>query len=50
LKDKKQKFEKPVIKDIEELSGKKIPVEIAQLILEQIEEFCLIIIEHYANR
>ncbi len=50
LKDKKQKFEKPTIKDLIELTDEKISEEIVQLLIEQIEEYCLIIIEEYDNR
>jgi hypothetical protein len=49
LINKKLKFEKPSTKDIEEITEEKIPEEIAQLLLDQIEELCLIIIEQHAN-
>jgi hypothetical protein len=50
LKIKKQKFEKPSTQDLIQLLEGKLPVHLAQLLLEQIEELCLIIIEHYASR
>jgi hypothetical protein len=50
LNNKKLKFEKPTTKDIEGIADGKIPEEIAQLLLDQIEELCLIIIEQYASR
>jgi hypothetical protein len=50
LINKKLKFEKPTTKDIEGIADGKIPEEIAQLLLDQIEELCLIIIEQYASR
>jgi len=49
LINKKQKFEKPTTKDLIEITEAKISEEIAQLLLDQIEELCLIIIEQYAN-
>jgi hypothetical protein len=48
--NKKQKFEKPTTKDLNELTEGKMPEEMAQQLLEQIEELCLISIEqYYAN-
>jgi hypothetical protein len=44
------KFEKPTIKDLQALTEGLISDEIAKLLLEQIEELCLIIIEQYASR
>jgi hypothetical protein len=49
LINNKQKFEKPSTKDLHEITEGKISEEIAQLLLDQIEELCLIIIEQYAN-
>jgi hypothetical protein len=49
LKIKKQKFEKPTIKDLNDLSEGAIENDVAVLLLEQIEELCLIIIDYYAN-
>jgi hypothetical protein len=49
LINKKLKFEKPTTKDLIEITEGKIPEKIAQLLLDQIEELCLIIIEQYAN-
>ena len=48
--NKKIKFEKPTTKDIKEITDGKISEEIAQLLIDQIEELCLIIIEQYADR
>jgi len=50
LKDKKEKFEKPTTKDLIELTDQEISEEIAQFLIEQIEVFCLIVIEEHANR
>jgi hypothetical protein len=47
LINKKQKFEKPTTKDLQELAEWKLSDEEAQDLLNQLEEFCLIIIEHY---
>jgi hypothetical protein len=44
-----QKFKKPTIEEIKVLIGEDISNEIALQLLEQIEEFCLIIIEQNAN-
>jgi hypothetical protein len=49
LDKKKQKFEKPTIKDLQEIIGVEVTEDNLQLLMEQIEELCLIIIEHYAN-
>jgi hypothetical protein len=49
LINKKLKFDKPTTKDIEGIADGKISEEIAQLLLDQIEELCLIIIEQYAS-
>jgi len=49
LEAKKQKFEKPNIRDLQEIIGVDASQEIAQLLLEQMEELCLIVIEQYAN-
>ena len=49
LEGKKQKFEKPTIKDLQEIIGVEATEEIAQLLLEQMEELCLIVIEQYAS-
>jgi hypothetical protein len=49
LEDKKQKFEKPNIRDLQEIIGVEVTDENAQLLLEQMEELCLIVIEQYAN-
>ena len=49
LKIKKQKIEKPTIKDLHDLSEGAIENDHAVLLLEQIEELCLIIIDYYAN-
>jgi hypothetical protein len=49
LINKKLKFEKPTAKDLIEITEGKMREEIAQLLLDQIEELCLIIIEQYAN-
>jgi hypothetical protein len=49
LKNKKQKFEKPTIKDLQEITEGAMNEETAQLLLEQIEELCLIIIDCNAN-
>jgi hypothetical protein len=49
LKNKKPKFEKPNTKDLKEIIAEEIPIEIAQNILIQIEELCLIIIDHNEN-
>jgi len=45
-----RKFEKPTVKDLQTLTEGKISDEIAQLLLEQMEELCLIVIEQYASR
>jgi hypothetical protein len=50
LINKKLKFEKPTTKDLIEITEGKSPEKIAQLLLDQIEELCLIIIEQYADR
>jgi hypothetical protein len=49
LKNEKQKFEKPNRKDLKEILEKEIPEEVSVILLNQIEELCLIIIEHYEN-
>ena len=49
LEGKKQKFEKPTIKELQEIAQGDVTEEIAQLLLEQIEELCLIVIEQYAS-
>ncbi len=49
LEEKKQKFEKPTIKNIQELVEEPISDEVAHLLLEQIEELCLIMMEEYTN-
>ncbi len=50
LKNLKQKFEKPTTKDLLDLTEGKMSQEMAQQLLEQIEELCLITIEqYYAN-
>jgi hypothetical protein len=50
LKNLKQKFEKPTTKDLLDLTDGKMSEEMAQQLLEQIEELCLISIEqYYAN-
>lgn len=49
MKIKKQKIEKPTIKDLHDLSEGAIENDHAVLLLEQIEELCLIIIDYYAN-
>ena len=49
LEAKKQKFEKPNIRDLKEIIGVEVTDENAQLLLEQMEELCLIVIEQYAN-
>jgi hypothetical protein len=47
LKNLNKKFEKPTTKDLQELAEWKLSDEEAQDLLNQLEEFCLIIIEHY---
>lgn len=47
--NKKIKFEKPTTKDLQEITEGAINEETAQMVLEQIEELCLIIIECNAN-
>jgi hypothetical protein len=49
LENKKQKFDKPTKKDILEIIGAEATEEIAQLLLDQMEELCLIVIEQHAN-
>jgi hypothetical protein len=49
LEEKKQKFEKPTIKNIQELVEEPISDEVAHLLLEQIEELCLIMMEEHTN-
>jgi hypothetical protein len=47
MKKLNQKFEKPTIKDIQEIIDGPISDEISQDLLVQIEELCLIAMEHY---
>lgn len=47
MKKLNQKFEKPTIKDIQEIVDGPISEEISQDLLVQIEELCLIAMEHY---
>jgi hypothetical protein len=49
LINNKNKFEKPTIKNIQELVEEPISDEVAHLLLEQIEELCLIMMEEYTN-
>lgn len=49
MENKEQKFDKPTKEDIHEIIGAEATEEIAQLLLEQIEELCLIVIEQHAN-
>jgi hypothetical protein len=49
LINNKNKFEKPTIKNIQELVEEPISDEVAHLLLEQIEELCLIIMEEHTN-
>jgi hypothetical protein len=49
LNTNKQNFEKPSNKELEQVLGESISTENASLLLEQIEELCLIIIEQHAN-
>jgi hypothetical protein len=50
LNTKKLRFEKPTRKDLLDIMEGAITVDSAQLLLEQIEELCLIIIEQHADR
>jgi hypothetical protein len=49
LINNKNKFEKPTIKKIQELVEEPISDEVAHLLLEQIEELCLIMMEEHTN-
>ena len=45
----KKKHEKPTLKELQEILGKYFEESKAQIILDQIEELCLIIIDHYTH-
>ena len=45
----KNKHEKPTLKDLQDILGACFEESKAQIILDQIEELCLIIIDHYTH-
>lgn len=49
VKYDKQTPEKPTIEDLKKITDTEIPEEVANIMLNQIEELCIIIIEQITN-